>query len=109
MGRQLWNLPINIPWDLIAVSPGRMDTQFCNKHFPFEWQSSLAILAFEPRLEDLPEGLYDERLTYLKIACCVTGYQPSIAGTVSGSRTRRELPYDRRRSDRPAAKAADNV
>ncbi len=43
MGTQVLNLPINIPWKLIAVSPDMMDTQFCDKDFPLPWRSSLAI------------------------------------------------------------------
>lgn len=77
MGRALLALPINIPWKLIAVSPDMMDKQFCNKLFPFAWRSSLAISAFEPRAEDLPENLCEERITYLKVTCTITGYQPS--------------------------------
>jgi hypothetical protein len=79
------NLPIDIPWKLIAVSPDMMDTRFCNKRFPFQWRSSLAIYAFEPKLEDLPEQLCDERLTYLKVTASITGYQPTKEET--------DLPY----------------
>ncbi|MDP9373955.1 MAG: hypothetical protein M3Q65_16160 [Chloroflexota bacterium] len=71
------NLPIDIPWKLIAVSPDMMDTTFCNKRFPFAWRSSLAISAYEPKLEDLPEEMCEERMAFLKVTCTVTGYQPS--------------------------------
>ncbi len=71
------DLPINIPWKLIAASPDMLDTRFCNKQFPFAWRSSLAISVYQPKLEDLPEELCDERLTYLKVTCSITGYQPS--------------------------------
>ena len=77
MSTQLLNLPINIPWKQIAVSPDMMDTKFCNKKFPFAWRSSLAISAYEPKPEDLPEELCNERITYLKITCSITGYQPT--------------------------------
>jgi len=77
MTEQLMNLPINIPWKLIAVSPDMMDKRFCNKRFPFAWRSSLAISAYEPRVEELPDNLCEGRLTYLKITCTITGYQPS--------------------------------
>jgi hypothetical protein len=40
MTSQLLNLPINIPWKLIAVSPDLMDINFCNKLFPFAWRTS---------------------------------------------------------------------
>jgi hypothetical protein len=54
MGTQVLNLPINIPWKLIAASSSMMDTQFC-KDFPSPWQSSIAISVYEPSAEDLPE------------------------------------------------------
>lgn len=77
MARQLLNLPINVAWVPIATSPDMMDTKFCNKSFPFEWSSSLAISAFEPKAEDLPEEFCHQRVSYFKITCTVTGYQPT--------------------------------
>ena len=70
-------LPVDIPWKLLAVSPDMMDTKFGNKAFPFAFRSSLAISAYEPPLDSLPEGIYQERLTYLKVSASVTGYQPT--------------------------------
>jgi len=77
MGTQVLNLPVNIPWKLIAVSQDMMDTQFCNKLFPFEWRSSLAISVFEPKADDLPEDLCDDIITYVKVTCTITGYEPT--------------------------------
>src|SRR5262249_22199730 len=74
MATQLLNLPVNIPWKLIAVSQDMMDTQFCDKVFPFEWQSSSAISVFEPKKEDLQENLCDDMITYIKVTCTITGY-----------------------------------
>jgi len=71
------DLPVNIPWKLIAASADMMDTRFCNKRFPFAWRSSLALSVYEPRIEDLPDGLCGQRLTYLKLTCSITGYQPT--------------------------------
>jgi plastocyanin len=76
MGTQLLNIPFNVRWDLIAVSQDMMDIQFCNKLFPFEWRSSLAISVFEPKAEDLPEDLCDV-ITYVKVTCTITGYEPT--------------------------------
>ena len=67
MPTQVLNLPVNIPWKLIAVSPDMMDVTFCNKRFPFEWRSSLAISVFEPKAEDLPADLCEGIITYVKI------------------------------------------
>lgn len=77
-------LPQETTWKLLAVSPDMMDTQFCNKRFPFRWRSSLAISAFEPRPEDLSEELCEGRITFLKITATITGYQPSKEETEQG-------------------------
>jgi hypothetical protein len=44
-----------------------MDTEFCNKQFPFKSRSSLAIYAYEPKYDELPESLCNEHITYLKV------------------------------------------
>lgn len=77
MAGNLLNLPINIPWKQIAVSPDMMDDKFCNKLFPFAWRSSMAISVYEPDPDDLPEELCGDRITYLKITTTITGYQPT--------------------------------
>ncbi|MFG3604430.1 hypothetical protein [Micromonospora chersina] len=84
MSRRVLDLPIDIPWKLIAVSPDMMDTTFGNKAFPFAFRSSLAISAFEPALDDLPSGIEDERVTYLKVSASITGYQPTKAEVDAG-------------------------
>lgn len=85
MATQLLNLPVNIPWTQIAVSPDMIDTTFGNRRFPFQWRSSLAIAVHEPGLEELPEEMCEQRITYIKITCTLTGYQPSRAETEIGS------------------------
>lgn len=90
MATQVLNLPVNIPWKLVAVSEDMMDTQFCDKLFPFEWRSSLAMSIFEPKKEDLPEDLCDDRITYVKVTCTVTGYVPSKEET---ARAYRDFSY----------------
>lgn len=77
MAAGVLSLPVHIPWKLIAASPDMMDTSFCNKLFPGDWKSSIAISAYEPPQEDLPEQLCNERITYLKITCSISGYQPT--------------------------------
>jgi hypothetical protein len=84
---QSLNLPINIPWKLIAVSEDMLDTQFCDKELPLEWRSSLAISAFEPPAEALPEGFCEGQLTYLKVTC--TQYRPKRMARSIDSRTDR--------------------
>lgn len=77
MSRQLLNLPVNIPWRQIAVTPDMMDTNFCNKKFPFAWRSSIAISVYEPKAEDLPKELCGDQITYIKVTTSITGYQAS--------------------------------
>src|SRR3954451_12016098 len=77
MTTQSLNLPVAIPWLQIAVSPDMIDEQFCDKRFPFSWRSSMAISIYEPPLDELADDLCGQRLTYLKVTCSITGYQPS--------------------------------
>ncbi|MCP4263261.1 MAG: hypothetical protein GY774_37995 [Planctomycetes bacterium] len=84
MADETETLPVSISWKLITASPDMMDTTFCNKKFPFAWRSSLAISAYEPNPEDLPEKLCGEKITFLKVTCSVTGYQPSKTDTEEG-------------------------
>ncbi len=77
MSCQSLNLPINVPWKQIAVSPDMMDRTFCNKRFPFAWRTSMAISVYEPKPEDLPEELCGDLITYIKVTTSITGYQPT--------------------------------
>jgi hypothetical protein len=88
------NIPVNIPWKLIAVSPDMMDTQMCNKHFPPEWRSSIAISVYEPAIEDLPAELCD-RITYIKVTCSITGYQPTAEDKKIAEVTFPDIPIEK--------------
>lgn len=81
MSGNLLNLPINIPWCQVAVTENMMDQRSGSDRFPIPWRSSLAISAYEPKTEDLPEEFADQKVTYLKITCSITGYQPTEAET----------------------------
>jgi hypothetical protein len=94
MAGQLLQLPVNIPWKQIAVSPDMIDTQIGNKLFPFVWRSSLAVSVFEPKLEELPPELCEERLTYLKVTCTLTGYQPSKEEVIVGHASFPDVPTE---------------
>lgn len=74
---QNFDVPVDVPWSLVAASPDMMDTTFCDGGFPPAWRSSLAISAYEPPPGDLPQQLCNQRITYLKVTCSITGYQPS--------------------------------
>ena len=74
-----FNLPIDIPWTLIDCSRDMMDPTFCNKKAPPPFRSSIAVYAYQPKDEELPTELCGKKLTYLKISCSITGYQPTAA------------------------------
>jgi hypothetical protein len=76
---QTFDIPVDVPWTLVAASPDMMDTTFCDAGFPPPWQSSLAIYAFEPAPADLPQQLCNQKITYLKVTCSITGFQPTQA------------------------------
>jgi hypothetical protein len=95
MATQLLNLPVNVPWKLVGVSQDMMDVRFCDKRFPFEWRSSLALSVFEPRAEDLPGDLCDGFVTFLKVTCTITGYQPTREETERGYVEFPDIPTER--------------
>jgi hypothetical protein len=88
------NLPIDIPWRQIAVSPDMMDTAFCDKRYPFAWRSSLALSVFEPSEDDLPEQTCGRRLTYLKVTATITGYEPTAEETAAGYTAFPDVPTE---------------
>jgi hypothetical protein len=71
------NLPADIPWKLIDSSSDMMDSAFCDNKSPNPFRSSLAIYAYEPNAEELPEELCGDRIAYLKVSCTITGFQPT--------------------------------
>ncbi len=78
---QSFDLPVDVPWYPIAASPDMMDMQFGTGFFPPPWRSSLAIFAYEPSPDDLPSEMCNQKITYLKVSCSVTGYQPTAQET----------------------------
>lgn len=69
--------PEDIPWQLMCVSDDMLDPTRCNKRFPMPWKSSIAVSAYEPKDEDLPDPFCAGKITYLKVTVSVTGYQPT--------------------------------
>ena len=94
MSTQFMNLPIHIPWRLIAVSPDMMDQKFCDKEFPPEFRSSIALSVYEPNPDDLPREFCGDRVTYLKVTTTITGYQPSKEDTVELDELKTSLKED---------------
>ncbi|SFH34185.1 hypothetical protein [Pedobacter insulae] len=67
------NLPTDIPWKRICVSKDMIDPKICDTRRPKRWNSSIAIFQYQPEEEyQTTEGML---ITYLKIACSITGYQ----------------------------------
>lgn len=86
MATSSFALPIDVPWQLVAASPDMMDTTFCDDTaYPPAWQSSLAIYAYGPSPDNLPAELCNQTITYLKVTCSITGYQPTQAETSAGN------------------------
>jgi hypothetical protein len=70
-----FSLPIDIPWRRIAFSEDMMDLKACNRELPLRWRSSLAVFEYEP--PDDQQRLDGFKVSYLKVACTITGYQPN--------------------------------
>ncbi|TVR59994.1 MAG: hypothetical protein EA422_14275 [Gemmatimonadales bacterium] len=74
--------PSAIPWKVLAASPDMMDGVAGFGSFPTMWRSSLAISAFEPPADEETEArLCGQRITFVKITCSLTGYEPRSGET----------------------------
>jgi hypothetical protein len=69
-----FSLPIDIPWKRIAFSEDMMDKVACDRELPLRWRSSVAIFEYEPPEEQQRTDGF--KVSYLKVACTITGYQP---------------------------------
>ncbi|MFF8432205.1 hypothetical protein ACF07Y_45170 [Streptomyces sp. NPDC016566] len=68
------SLPIDIPWERICVSEDMIDPAVGDGDRPAKWQSSIAVFKYVP---DEEYQVYPGRkITYLKVTCTITGYQP---------------------------------
>lgn len=68
-----FSLPIDIPWRRIAFSPDMMDRDACNREYPLRWRSSVAVFEYQPpEDQQRVDGFI---LSYLKVACTITGFQ----------------------------------
>ena len=71
-----------IPWKVLAASPDMMDGVAGFGSFPTMWRSSLAISAFEPPVsEEMETRLCGQRITFVKVTCSLTGYEPRSGET----------------------------
>jgi hypothetical protein len=67
-------LPIDIPWKRLCVTDDMVDRVVCDEVLPPKWHSSIAIFKYRP--EDEYQLYPDYDITYLKVTCTITGYQP---------------------------------
>jgi hypothetical protein len=70
-----FSLPVDIPWQRIAFSEDMMDPVACDRKLPLRFRSSVAVFSYEPPADQ--QRTDDFRVSYLKVACTITGYQPS--------------------------------
>jgi hypothetical protein len=68
------SLPADIPWKRMGVSADMMDPKYNDLQFPPKWNSSIAVFYHEPA--DVPPEYCNRKITYLKICCTITNYQP---------------------------------
>ncbi len=67
------SLPIDVPWRRLCVSDDMIDRKVCDRKFPYRWRSSVAVFAYQPPDEQQAyEGMI---VSYLKVACTITGFQ----------------------------------
>jgi len=75
MSANVLSLPIDIPWKRLCVSEDMIDPKVCDRNFPYRWRSSVAIFSYQPPEDQQTyEGMI---VSYLKVACTITGYQPN--------------------------------
>lgn len=68
-----FSLPIDIPWQRIAFSRDMMDKKACDRELPLRWRSSVAVFEYQP--PDDQQRTDGFIVSYLKVACTITGYQ----------------------------------
>jgi hypothetical protein len=70
-----FSLPVDIPWQRLCVSDDMIDPTVCDRKFPYRWRSSVAVFSYEPPKD---QQTYDDMIvSYLKVACTITSFQPN--------------------------------
>jgi hypothetical protein len=72
-----FSVPVDVPWRRIAFSTDMMDRQACDRSHPLRWRSSIAVFEYQPPADQQEIG--DTLISYLKVSCSITGYQPNGA------------------------------
>ncbi len=69
------SLPVDIPWQRLAVSED-MYAPSIDAPLPAKWHSSLAVFVFEPPPDPATVSNPDEITTFIKLVATVSGFQP---------------------------------
>jgi hypothetical protein len=72
-----FGVPVDIPWRRIAFSEDMLDKTACDRTLPLRWRSSVAVFTYQP--PDDQQQMDGLLISYLKVACTITGYQPDGA------------------------------
>jgi hypothetical protein len=68
------NLPTDVPWEQFCVTSDMMADAACELCHPPKGQSSIAVAKYVP--EEEYQVYPGRKITYLKVTCTITGYQP---------------------------------
>ena len=67
-------IPNDIRWQRICYTEDMADPAPCDDAVPPKWQTSIAVFRYVPEAEyQVTEG---RRLSYLKVTCTISSYQP---------------------------------
>jgi PASTA domain len=75
MSANILSLPIDIPWKRLCVSEDMIDRTVCDRKFPYRWRSSIAVFSYQP--PDDQQSYEGMTVSYLKVACTITSFQPN--------------------------------
>jgi hypothetical protein len=75
MSISTFSLPVDIPWQRIAFSEDMIDHVACDRLLPLRFRSSVAVFSYEPPADQ--QRTDGSIVSYLKVACTISGYQPS--------------------------------
>jgi len=94
-------LPVDIPWERWCVSEDMIDKKVCDSDRPAKWQSSIAVFRYVP--DDDYQIYANKKITYIKVVCTVSGFQPKadeVQGILSTLAALTITPFTQEELDR---------